>query len=417
MTMKKLALLFMPLLFTSCAALLNEKIDAEHNLPQCFSAKISGVEVMYTYESSDITLTVDTTEDAVTLTASTGFVSYAWSMDGSALSGSENTLTLAADSLEGGWHLASVVACDADGNYFSAFAYFQVIAEKSSTETTVATNFSGADSESLSLSYTESGSTVLFTATSGFASYAWSVDGIGLSESSNTAAVDVSTLSAGSHVVTVIAKSTGGLYYSANASISKSGNLAPEIQCTGITAVFASDSTDAFAVTTLTSSLSVTLTATTGFDMYAWSVDGITVSESSNTLTVSLATLKAGWHTVTVTADAGSGAYYSASVQIQKTESAGSTSVQAGEISMGFSDAEAALSLTIETAGAVVTLTATTGFDTYAWSIDGSSVSESSNSLTVSLSALETGWHVVTAVATKDGLYYSSAMYIQITGD
>ncbi|MBR1404402.1 MAG: hypothetical protein IJ558_09495 [Treponema sp.] len=414
--MNKIAIVLISLFFTSCAAFFNEKIDAADNLSDCFHTKINGVEVISFSPDDDITLTADSTDTDIKLSLTSGFISYSWAIDGKVIAGNENEISIAFDGLEIGWHLVTVIARDADGNYYSAAAYFQTVGEKTPSGTSVATSFAGTDAESISLSSVTENAVATFTATAGFASYAWTLDGAALTESSSAACVNLLPLAAGIHIVTVIAKNAAGIYYSASAQITKSASLEPEIKCTGITVAFASGGTEPFSVTSVAGSMSVTLTATSGFASYAWMLDGTAVASSTNTATVSLASLAAGWHLVTVTAYTSGGACYSATIQVQKTGAAGSMTVQAGAIRISFAESASALSVATETSGTTVAVIATSGFTSYAWTLDGISLTGSANTASVTLASLELGWHLITVTAGKDGMYYSASTYIQKKG-
>ena len=415
--MRKIALLFISIIFASCATFLNEKTDAEDKLPKYFSqVKAGEVSVVYIPVTDDFVLTANSSEEAITLTASNDFSAYSWTLDGESIAETEHEISIAFSSLEGGWHLVTVIACDTNGNYHSAAVYFQVMGEKVPYGASVTTYFEGNDATTLSLSYATEDDTVTLTATSGFASYIWLLDDTVFTGDGNTATIDLSALNAGIHIVTVIAKNESGIYYSACAEITKNETIEPDIQCSGITAIFASESADAFAVTSIAGATWGALSATSGFASYSWTIDGNAVAESSNTLNVNLASLKAGWHIVTVSASTSSGLYYSAAIQVQKTEVAGSASVQSGAITFGFTETSEELSLSAISSSTAVSLTATSGFDSYAWTLDGTSLSGSDNTVSVSLASLETGWHVVFVTAIKDGIYYSSSTYIQKEG-
>ena len=412
--MKKIILLFIPMIFTSCAAFFNEKISAAENLSDCFYTKIKGISVVDFPSADDISLTAETSDGSVTLTTSTGFNSYSWTVDGAPVTGSENEISIAFEGLEGGWHLATVITCDTDGNYYSASTYFNVIAEKRPVGSGVTTNFDNADSESLALSYTSEDSVFSFTATTGFTSYAWMLDGSVLSESANSIFIDLTTLSAGTHIVTVIAKNEAGVYYSANAQIKKQTDIEPEILCSGITAVFDSENTNAFSVTSLTDSNSVSFTATTGFTSYTWTLDGATISGSGNIANLILEELSIGWHNITVTACTSDGFYYSASMQVQKSGVTKVADVQLGTIQIGFAKNADILSISAKTSGNQIVLNATSGFESYSWTVDGVVLSGNANTATVSFAQLTAGWHIVTVTAHKTGgVYYSAAIQVQ----
>ncbi len=415
-TMKKIVLFFIPLFFFSCAAFLNEKFDAAGNLSDSFSSKIEGIIVISFPVSNDISLIVESADDSVILKAAKGFIAYSWSVDGKAIEKTGNEISLSFDGMEGSWHLVTVTVCDANGNYYSACAYFQVIAEKKATGTTVTTSFDGTDSESISLSYIRSESAVSVSATSGFSSYAWMLDGIALSETSNSIEIDLSALSVGTHIVTVIAKKEAGIYYSANAQISKTESLDLDIKCSGITIAFASEHTKSFSVTSVTNDSSAIFTATSGFESYKWTLDEVAITGNSNTNAVSFAQLAAGWHLITVTAYTDNGVYYSSAIQVQKTSVSGIATVKAGLIQIGFESTGEALSLITETISNEVRVSASNGFDTYSWSLDGATITGSENAATIELASLETGWHLVTVTAVKNGTYYSASTYIQKKG-
>ncbi|MBB5225919.1 hypothetical protein DYE50_11375 [Treponema ruminis] len=411
---KKIVLIFIPMIFVSCAAFLNEKFSAAENLSESFNARIKGISVVSFSAADDISLATVTGNDSVKLTASTGFTSYSWTVDEKSVAGSENEISIKYDNLEGGWHLATVITCDADGNYFSASTYFQVMSEKRPVGSGVTTNFDRSDSESISMSYTNEGNLFSFTATKGFSSYAWMLDAAVLAESESSAVIDLSTLTAGTHIVTVIAKNEAGIYYSANAQIEKQTTVEPEILCSGITTVLDSESRKSFSVTSLAGAKSVSFTATSGFESYSWTLDGSLISGSGNTASLVFEELSIGWHNITVTASTSDGFYYSASMQVQKTGSTGATDVQLGAIGIGFAKNTDALSITAKTSASQIILTATNGLDGYAWTVDGVSLSGNANTETVAFAQLSAGWHVITVTAhANDGVYYSAAMQIQ----
>ena|GEM_PF-4460930 len=412
--MKKIVLLFISMLFTSCAAFFNEKFSAAENLSDCFYSQIKGISVVSFSSADDISLTAESSDNSVSLTTSTGFNSYSWTVDGKSVAGSENKISIPFEGLEGGWHLATVITCDTDGNYYSASTYFNVISEKRPVGSSVTTNFDNTNSEGLALSYTSEDSVFSFAATTGFTSYAWMLDGSALSETENLVVIDLTTLSAGTHIITVIAKNETGVYYSANAQIKKQANIEPEILCSGITAVFDSESTNAFSVISLTDSNSVSFTATSGFTSYTWTLDGAAISGSGNIANLIFEELSVGWHNISVTACTSDGFYYSASMQVQKTGITKVADVQLGTIQIGFSKNADILSIITKTSGNQIVLNATSGFESYSWTVDGVFLTGTANTATVSFAQLTAGWHIVTVTAHKaGGVYYSATIQVQ----
>lgn len=415
----KLVFLFIPLLFTSCAGFLNETFSTSENLADCFSAKINGIEVIsFPSLADDLEISSIADDKTVTLTATTGFSSYLWSLDGKTLSDAVNSVVIALEKLESGWHLVTIVACDAQGNYRSASLYIQATGEKSTSGTSVFTAFFGTDSKTCALSYTKENETVTFTATSGFLSYAWTLDGIPLNGTTNVTSIDLTALDTGMHIVTVIAKDDAGIYYSASAQISKTTMIEPDIRCSGIAILFPQENATPFSVTSVTGADSAAFTATGGFSSYSWTLDGTAITGTDNTATITLASVAAGFHIVTVTAYSSDGIYYSATMYIQKTAKAGSVSTKAGTISIGFEEATSSvLSISQQNSDSAVTLTATNGFDAYSWTLDGETIASSGSTATVELHSLAVGWHLVTVTAVKDERYYSASTYIQRTGE
>ena len=108
--------------------------------------------------------------------------------------------------------------------------------------------------------------------------------------------------------------------------------------------------------------------------------------------------------------------YYSAAIQVQKKSASESTDVKTGKIQIKFSENADSLSINSENTANKVTLTATSGFGSYSWTLDGVAITGNANSAIVELSSLEIGWHFVTVTAEKNGIYYSSYKYIQKKG-
>lgn len=413
------SLLLISVIFFSCSNFLNDKFNSADNLSEGFKGKIDGIEIVYTSpDNNDVTITVESTETSVSYTATEGFSTYAWSIDGESVNGSGKSISINLEDLESGWHLIMVVAGDNVGNYHSASFYLQVKGEKTTTDAGISTEFEGSDSNNLSVSYTRENNLVTFTATEGFTSYYWTLNGTSVAGSTNTLSVDLNSLTTGIHIVTVIAKAGSGVYYSANAQISKATDITLDIKCSGITILFSSENTETFFVTSETSATTVFLTASTGFTSYSWSIDGNTLTASDNTAIVDLSEIEAGWHLVTVSAYSSNGVCYSATVQIQKSVNRGNTLVKTGAVNIGFENSDTdILSITSQTSGTIVTLTAADGFTSYSWTLDGTSIISNDNSATVDLTSVETGWHFVTVTALKNNIYYSASIYIQKTGD
>ena len=148
-----------------------------------------------------------------------------------------------------GFEMRSAITCDSNGNYYSASLHFQVKGEKTTVGAGISTAFKGIDSDNLSVSYTRENNLVTFTATEEFTSYYWTLDGTSVAGSANTLSVDLDSLTTGIHIVTVIAKAGSGVYYSANAQISKASDITLDIKCSGITILFSSENTETFFVT------------------------------------------------------------------------------------------------------------------------------------------------------------------------
>jgi hypothetical protein len=69
---------------------------------------------------------------------------------------------------------------------------------------------------------------------------------------------------------------------------------------------------------------------------------------------------------------------------------------------------EIALSIPSYAPNSLLTITATTGFDSYQWVLDGRQQNETANTLRVNTALLATGSHSVSVIAAKGGVYYSA---------
>lgn len=318
--MKKIILIFIPFLFSSCSNFLNEKFNISDNLATCFNSKVNGIEVIYTTpESDNLKITASDSDSEVTLTATADFRTYLWTVDGEVQSETSNKISISKNLLDGGYHLVTVIVTDDKGIYFSASVYIKVNNYKKITETGITTDFDGTNTKILELTSTTENDIITITATSGFDSYSWLLDGISVLETSQIFTIKTSSLQLGSHLVSLIAKDSDGIFYSANVHINKTKTLELNIKCSGISIIFSESDSTSFSVTSVSSAETVVLNASTGFSSYEWTIDGNSLSSSENKLTVNLSSLTAGFHLITVTAKNGN-LYYSASVNIEKTE-------------------------------------------------------------------------------------------------
>lgn len=412
--MKKIVLLLIPLFFTSCANLLNEKFNTKNNLADCFKSKVDGITIIHTVpESDNIKIEAVTTNMAVLLTAATGFECYFWTLDGNSLTGNSNSISIAVNLLEGGYHLVTVVAIDANGNYFSASAYIKINKNKSVTGTEITTGFEGLEAVSLNVTAAVESNIAMVTAASGFSTYCWFLDGISITGTAETQNVALSALDIGSHLVSLIAKDSNGMYYSANTYIKKTEILEPDIKCSGIFIIFSPSDDTMFSLGSVISSDSISLTAANAFSAYSWSIDGSPIAGNGNAITIELSNLTAGYHLVTVTAKNSNNISYSASIQIKKSKSAENSGVKPGTITMGFETSDSTvISITKETVGNFINLTATHGFSNYSWTLDGNTIAGSSDTASLDISTLDVGFHLVTVTAKSGSLYYSASINI-----
>lgn len=131
--MKKIILIFIPFLFSSCANFLNEKLNTSDNLATCFKSKVNEIEVIYTVpESDNLKIAASDSDSEVTLTATADFTTYLWTVDGEVQSENSNKISISKNLLDGGYHLVTVIVTDDKGIYFSASIYIKVNNEKNS---------------------------------------------------------------------------------------------------------------------------------------------------------------------------------------------------------------------------------------------------------------------------------------------
>lgn len=414
--MKKIILIFIPFLFSSCANFLNEKLKSSDNLATCFKSKVNEIEVIYTApESDNLKIAASDSDSEVTLTATADFTTYLWTVDGEVQSENSNKILISKNLLDGGYHLVTVIVTDDKGIYFSASIYIKVNNEKKFTETGITTGFEGTNTKILELTSTTENDIATISATSGFDSYSWLLDGNSVLETSRVFTINTSSLQLGSHLVSLIAKDSDGIFYSANVHIKKTETLELDIKCSGISIIFPSADSTSFSVSSVSSEKTVVLNASDGFSSYEWTIDGNSLSSSENKLSVDLSSLTAGFHLITVTAKNTDGVSYSSSIQIKKTQTVENASVKNGNISINFENDNKAFTVTKTISENNIQLTATSDFTDYIWNLDGTVIESSENTATVDSSTLETGFHLITVTAKSGNLYYSASINIEKT--
>lgn len=414
--MKKIILIFIPFLFSSCANFLNEKFNTSDNLATCFKSKVNEIEVIYTApEFDNLKIAASDSDSEVTLTATADFTTYLWTVDGEVQNETSNKISISKNLLDSGYHLVTVIVTDDKGIYFSASVYIKVNNEKKFTETGITTGFEGTNTKILELTSTTENDIATISATSGFDSYSWLLDGISVLETSQIFTVNTSSLQLGSHLVSLIAKDSDGIFYSANVHIKKTETLELDIKCSGISIIFPSADSTSFSVSSVSSEKTVVLNASDGFSSYEWTIDGNSLSSSENELTVNLSSLTAGFHLITVTAKNTDGVSYSSSIQIKKTQTVENASVKTGNISINFESDNKAFTVTKTISENNIQLTATSDFTDYIWNLDGTIIESSENTATVDSSTLETGFHLITVTAKSGNLYYSASINIEKT--
>lgn len=414
--MKKIILIFIPFLFSSCANFLNEKFKSTDNLATCFKSKVNGIEVIYTApECDNLKIAASDSDSEVTLTAIADFTTYLWTVDGEVQSENSNKISISKNLLDGGYHLVTVIVTDDKGIYFSASIYIKVNNDKKFTETEITTGFEGTNTKILELTSTTENDIATISATSGFYSYSWLLDGNSVLETSRVFTINTSSLQLGSHLVSLIAKDSDGIFYSANVHIKKTETLELDIKCSGISIIFPSADSTSFSVSSVSSEKTVLLNASDGFSSYEWTIDGNSLSGSDNELSVDLSSLTAGFHLITVTAKNTDGVSYSSSIQIKKTQTVENASVKNGNISINFESDNKAFTVTKTISENNIQLTATSDFTDYIWNLDGTVIESSENTATVDSSTLETGFHLITVTAKSGNLYYSASINIEKT--
>ena len=210
-----------------------------------------------------------------TTASGTGPFSYAWTIDGSAFGGDTASINVDTTALSVGNHTVTVTTTGACGSA-SQSATLTVQANTTTTDPADQTVCQGATA---SFSTTASGT--------GPFQYAWTVDGSPFGGDTDSINVPTSSMTIGSHTVTVTttgscgsATQTASLTVQENTATTDPGD---QTVCQGATASFS------------------TTASGTGPFHYAWTVDGTAFGGDTANINVPTGAMTAGSHTVTVT--------------------------------------------------------------------------------------------------------------------
>jgi CSLREA domain-containing protein len=306
-----------------------------------------------TTDPPDQTVCKGATASFSTTASGTGPFTYAWTVDGSP-AGNTSSINVPTGSLSVGNHTVAVTTTGTCGSA-SQSATLTVNANTTTTDPSDATVCQGA--------------TAAFSTTAGGTgpfSYAWTVDGSAAGTDSPNLSVDTTSLSVGSHTVTVTTTGACG-------SASQSATLTVQENTTATTPgdqAVCQGATAGFSTTASGTGLS-----------YAWTVDGSSFGGNTSSISVPTGSLSVGNHPVTVTVSGTCGnVTKNATLTVQENTTAttpGDQTVCQGATA-GFS-----------------TTASGTGLS-YAWTVDGSSFGGNTSSISVPTGSLSVGNHPVT---------------------
>jgi hypothetical protein len=324
------------------------------------NATLTVQETASTTDPADQTVCQGAMANFSTTASGTGPFHYAWTLDGSPYDGDSASISVDTTSLSAGNHTVSVTTTGACGSD-SQSATLTVQATTSTTDPADQTVCQGATA---TFSTTASGT--------GPFSYAWTVDGSPFGGNTSSIGVDTTSLSVGSHTVSVT--TTGAC-----------GNASQDATLTVQATTSTTDPTDQTVCQGAMANFSTTASGTGPFH-YAWTVDGSPQGGDTSSISVDTTSLSVGNHTVSVTT---TGACGSASQSATLTVNAPTTTTDPPDQTV----CQGATATFSTTAGG-------TGPFQYAWTLDGVPFNGDSPTINIPTGSLSQGPHTVTVNTT-----------------
>ncbi|QQS48856.1 MAG: DUF11 domain-containing protein [Acidobacteriota bacterium] len=311
-------------------------------------------------ELSPVSVCQGLTASFMTTASGTGPFTYAWKLDGAPIAGTTNINMIETPSLSAGQHTVEVTVTGLCGSVTKS-ATLNVQETTTATELSPQTVCRGATAN---FSTTASG-TGPFT-------YAWTFDGTPIPGTTNSNAIDTTSLGVGPHMVEVtVTGACGSVTKTAALNVqatTTATELSPQTVCQGATANF------------------MTMASGTGPFTYAWELDGAPIPGTTNSNVIDTSGLSLGAHTVEVTVTGACGSVTkTAALNVQATTTATELSPQT----------------VCQGATANFTTTASgTGPFTYAWKLDGAPIPGTTNSNVIDTGGLSLGAHTVEVTVT-----------------
>ena len=396
------------MLFSSCGRLLDEVLNLDpRDGGDVNDNKKSGIWTEITDDlapQKKLSISMVEKNGYFEFSATEGFSAYTWKLDGIDLNATGSRIIV--KSASAGYHTISVEATDSDGKkYFSSCSMRKT--ESTTDKSTSIIIFNDLiPSNPLSITADETNGTIQFSATTGFSSYAWKLDGV--DKNTTGARITVNSISAGYHTISVEAIDSNDKKYFASCSLRKTESASDKT----VSIIISNDvdTTNPISISATENGGALALSASEGFSSYEWKIDGVDLDITSATANVSLAHISQGYHIVSVETTDSNGKKHFTACSFRKINSSSDETIKIEIVNDSVS--KNPLSITETMQSDTMEFSATKGFSSYTWSIDGIVVDSKTSKASVSLANFSIGYHTVSVEAVDSSRIKQFATHI-----